>query len=105
MNFKKFNAIGDSEPRAWKRSSAGTKFGGVDEEDEDEIPVPYCDEDEEDLDDDDTTEEDEELDEIETETESESITSIQSKKRNNKKVPVLPKCIIILQEETDFMPE
>jgi len=45
------------------------------------------------------------LDEIETETETESITSVQSKKRNNKKVPVLQKCSIILQEETDFMPE
>ena len=104
MNFKKFNAIGDSEPKAWKRSSAGTKFG-VDEDEEDEIPVPYCDEDDELEEEDTTEEEDEELDEIETETETESITSVQSKKRNNKKMPVLPKCSIILQEETDFMPE
>ena len=26
MNFKKFNSIGDSEPRAWSQS-IGTKFG------------------------------------------------------------------------------
>ena len=102
MNFKKFNAIGDSEPKAWKRSSVGTKFG-IDDEDEDEIPVPYCDEDEEE--EEDTTEEDEEIEETETETETESITSVQSKKRNNKQIPIIQKCNIILQEEFDFMPE
>jgi hypothetical protein len=69
MNFKRFNDIGDSEPRAWKRA-LGTRFDTDDEDDE--IPVPYCDEFEEDVD----VESDQEVDaEADTETETESITS------------------------------
>ena len=86
MNFKKFNDIGNSEPRASgfgrRSSSVSTRFE-ADEEDVDEIPVPYCDEFEED--EEDTEEEDtEETDETETETETESITSVGSKKKSIK---------------------
>ena len=109
MNFKRFNDIGNSEPRASgfnrRSSSISTRFD-AEEEEVDEIPVPYCDEFEEDEEDD--TEEEEENEENETETETESITSIDSKKnplkRNNKKT-VVQVCTIVLKEEFDFMPE
>ena len=43
MNFKNFNQIGNSEPSAWNTISGntGTKLG---DDDENEVPVPYCDE-------------------------------------------------------------
>jgi len=98
MNFKKFNNIGDSDPRPWNRS-VGTRF---DEGEDDEIPVPYCDEfdEEEDVDE----EPEDEIEADETETETESITSVGSKKNQKKNIKQTI-CSIILQEETDFMPE
>jgi hypothetical protein len=91
MNFKKFNDIGDSEPKAWKRG-VGTKFETDDFED-DEIPVPYCDESDEETEDDD---EYEDL-EVDTETETESVTSI------TKKIKFFSSNV--LHEENDFKPE
>ena len=75
MNFKKFNEIGDSEPRAWKRG-VGSRFDTDDEED-DEIPVPYCD----DFEEDDDTEVVEDEAEAETETDTESISSVITSKK------------------------
>ena len=113
MNFKKFNDIGNSEPRAWNRSSSvGTRIGTADEED-DEVPAPYCDEFDEDTAEEDTEEEDteEEMEDPEVETETESISSVGSKKnvskRNKKALAIQQQQIstIILQEEFDFMQE
>jgi hypothetical protein len=70
MNFKKFNDIGDSEPRAWKRG-VGSRFDTDDEDDE--IPVPYCDDFEEDVDVESDTEADADA-EVDTETDTESTT-------------------------------
>ncbi len=96
MNFKKFNDIGDSEPRAWK-PSMGTKFDS--EEDEcDEVPGPYC----EDCDDISSTdsETDDECEEADTETETDSVKSTPLK-RIQKKIITSS----VLQEENDFLPE
>ena len=104
MNFKKFNDIGDSEPRAWSHASIGTKFGEEDEEDE--LPVPYCDEFEDEESESGTDEEIEEV-ETETETETESITSVDSSKKKRtcrQKQPIII-CQVALQEEADFMQE
>jgi len=109
MNFKKFNDIGNSEPKAWNRSSsAGTRIVIADEEDE--VPVPYCDEFDEDTEED--TEEEEEEEDPEIETETESISSAGSKKniakRGGKKALAIQQkqiSTIILQEEFDFMQE
>ena len=90
MNFKRFNDIGDCEPRAWNRGVPGTRFAEDDEDEDDEIPVPYCDEFEE--------EESEEDEEVETETETDSVTS------SGKPVKRLL-VSIVLQEESDFMAE
>lgn len=76
MNFKKFNDIGDSEPRAWKRG-VGSRFDTDDEED-DEIPVPYCDDFEEEEEDTEVVEDDAEA---ETETDTESISSVITSKK------------------------
>ena len=97
MNFKKFNDIGDSEPRAWNKDFIGSRFT-VDEDEEDEIPVPYCDEFDDEMETEDDT--DEQLEEDETETETESITSIGKPIKR-----VLKNTGPILQEETDFMQE
>ena len=92
MNFKRFNDIGDCEPRAWNRGVPGTRFADDDDEEDDEIPVPYCDE----FDD----EESEEDEEVETETETDSVTS------SGKPVKKALKNIsLVLQEESDFMAE
>jgi hypothetical protein len=94
MNFKKFNDIGDSEPRAWNKASAGTRF---DDFDDDEVPVPYCDEFE---DEEESESEDEEQEQDDTETETESVTS------SGKPVKrALRNIGLVLQEETDFMQE
>jgi len=106
MNFKKFNQIGNSEPRAWNTISGntGTKFG--DDEDEDEVPVPYCDEF-----DDEESEEEEEEDEEETVTETETETdtdSVGSKKKcplKRTRCMVPNTVFVVLQEELDFMVE
>lgn len=103
MNFKKFNQIGNSEPRAWNTISGntGTKFG--DDEDEDEVPVPYCDEF-----DDEESEEEEEEEETVTETETETDTdSVGSKKCRLKRTRcMVPNTVfVVLQEELDFMVE
>jgi hypothetical protein len=74
MNFKKFNDIGDSEPRAWKRG-VGSRFETDDEED-DEIPVPYCDDFEDEEEEPEAVE-----DEVETETDTESISSVITSKK------------------------
>ena len=107
MNFKKFNQIGNSEPRAWNTLSGGntgTKFG-KDEDDEDEVPVPYCDE----FDDDDEEEEESEEETVtETETETETDTdSVGSKKNPLKRTikPIINTVFVVLQEELDFMVE
>jgi hypothetical protein len=94
MNFKKFNDIGDCEPRAWNKNVSGTKFS-IDDDDDDEIPVPYCD----DFDEDSEEEVDEEeVDETETETETDSVTSSGK--------PVKRGFVsVVLQEESDFMAE
>jgi hypothetical protein len=91
MNFKRIHDIGN-EPRAWNKN-VGTKF--TVDEDDDEIPVPYCDEFDEDGD---VSESDEEIEEEETETETDSVTSVTKRAI---RVPIGP----VLQEETDFMPE
>ena len=94
MNFKRFNDIGDCEPRAWNKCVSGTKFS-IDEDDDDEIPVPYCDEFE-----DEESEEDSEDEVEDTETETDSVTS------SGKPVKKALKNIsIVLQEESDFMKE
>ena len=111
MNFKKFDTIGDSEPRAWSQS-IGTKFG-KDDEDEDEIPVPYCDESEEEEESDEEDEEEEyEVTETETETETETDTDSVGSKKSIKKNPlkrtrkiVTNTIFVVLQEELDFMEE
>jgi hypothetical protein len=100
MNFKKFNDIGDSEPRGWS-SSVGTKFTNEDE-DEDELAVPYCDEFE---DEEEETDEEELLDENETETETESIDSRRGALKRNSKRGGVPLECIVLQEEVDFKEE
>ena len=92
MNFKRFNDIGDCEPRAWNKGVPGTKFAEDDEDDE--IPVPYCDEFEEE----ESEEENDQDDEVETETETDSVTS---SGRCTKRVLVS----VVLQEESDFMAE
>jgi len=74
MNFKKFNDIGDSEPRAWKRG-VGSRFETDDDED-DEIPVPYCDDFEDEEEEPEAAEE-----EAETETDTESISSVITSKK------------------------
>ena len=95
MNFKRFNDIGDSEPRAWNRDTPGTKFTVEEDEDDYEIPVPYCDEFE------DEESEDDSEDEVEdTETETDSVTS------SGKPVKrALKNISLVLQEESDFMKE
>jgi hypothetical protein len=96
MNFKKFNDIGDSEPRAWK-PSFGTRFDSEDDEC-DEVPGPYCD----DCDDIGGTESDtdDDCDDAETETETDSVKS-NPLKRIIKKIVTTS----VLQEEFDFLPE
>ena len=97
MNFKKFNSIGDSEPRAWSQS-IGTKFG-KEEDDEDELPVPYCDESEEE-------EESEEETVTETETDTDSVGSKKSKNPLKRTRQTTVSVIsVVLQEELDFMTE
>jgi hypothetical protein len=91
MNFRKFNDIGDSEPKPWKPSS-GTRFDS-DDDNCDEVPGPYG-EAESDLE----SETDEEIDENETETESESNKSTPLKRINKKLVNS-----VVLEEEADFM--
>ena len=98
MNFKKFNDIGDSEPRAWNKDVIGSRFA-VDEDEDDEIPVPYCDEFDEEMETEDDAEE-EPIEEDETETETESITSIGKPIKR-----ALKTTGPVLQEETDFMQE
>jgi hypothetical protein len=96
MNFKRFNDIGDCEPRAWNRSAPGTRFAVDDDDDDDEIPVPYCD----DFDDEESEEEQEHEDEVDTETETDSVAS--------SGVPVkrmMKNISVVLQEESDFMKE
>ena len=90
MNFKKFNDIGDCEPRAWNKIVAGTRFQSDDEDDE--VPVPYCDE----FEDEESSEEEEE----DTETETDSISSTGKPVKR-----CLKNISIVLQEETDFMME
>jgi hypothetical protein len=102
MNFKNFDDIGDSEPRAWSQS-IGTKFG-KDDEDEDEIPVPYCDESDEES----SSEEDleDEVTETETETETESVGSTKKKYISKRTRQTATAAVyIVLQEELDFMTE
>ena len=94
MNFKRFNDIGDSEPRAWNKVTPGTKFATEDEDEDDEIPVPYCDEFEED------EESEEENEEEDTETETDSVTSSGRPVKR-----VLKNISLVLQEESDFMVE
>jgi hypothetical protein len=94
MNFKRFNDIGDCEPRAWNKSAPGTRFALEDDEEDYEIPVPYCDEFEEE----ESEEENEQEDEVDTETETDSVTS---SGKPVKRVFVS----IVLQEESDFMTE
>jgi hypothetical protein len=89
MNFKQFRDIGDSEPRGWKKP-LGSRFG-VEEDDDDEVPVPYCDEFDE-FESDAESEPDVDID-SETETETESITS-------TKKLKFVASNI--LNEENDF---
>ena len=106
MNFKKFNSIGDSEPRAWSQS-IGTKFG-KEEDDEDELPVPYCDEFDEDSESEEEEEEEEEetVTETETETDTESTGSKKSKNPIKRaRCPVQNTVFVILKEELDFMVE
>jgi hypothetical protein len=93
MNFKRFEDIGDCEPRAWNRGVPGTKFS-ADDDDDDEIPVPYCDEFE-----DESEDENEQEDENDTETETDSVTSSGRSKK------VLKNISVVLQEEYDFMVE
>jgi hypothetical protein len=95
MNFKNFDDIGDSEPRAWSHS-IGTKFGK--DEDDDEVPVPYCDEFDDESSDEDPVEEEEDA---ETETETESVGSAKKNPLKRKQVVVGT----VLQEELDFMAE
>lgn len=93
MNFKRFSAIGDCEPRAWNKGVPGTRF---DDYEDDEVPVPYCD----DFDDEsrDGDAEDGECEE-DTETETDSVSSCSGK-------PVKRVCVsLVLQEESDFMSE
>jgi hypothetical protein len=92
MNFRRFNDIGDGEPKAWK-PSLGTRFD-TDDDECDEVPGPYCDEDAES----EVESESEEDDETETETESNKSTPL---KRINKKLINST----VLQEESDFMQE
>lgn len=94
MNFKRFNDIGDCEPRAWNKSAPGTRFALEDDEEDYEIPVPYCDEFEEE----ESEEENEQEYEVDTETETDSVTS---SGKPVKRVFVS----IVLQEESDFMTE
>jgi hypothetical protein len=104
MTFKNFDDIGDSEPRAWGGSSMGTKLG-KDEDDDDEIPVPYCDEFEEEFESEEE-DEDEPVTENDTETDTESVGSLKLKnplKRNNKSTAAA--FTVVLQEEVDFMEE
>ena len=106
MGFKNFDDIGDAEPRAWSQS-VGTKFGKEEDEEDDEIPVPYCDEFDEDEEDE---EEDEAIEETETETETEteSIGSTKSKnplKRTRHSTASALVFSVVLQEESDFMVE
>ena len=104
MNFKNFDDIGDSEPRAWSQS-IGTKFG-KDDEDEDEIPVPYCDESDEESS---SSEEDleDEVTETETETETESVGSTKKKNplKRTRQIATAAVFSVVLQEEFDFMTE
>lgn len=101
MNFKNFDDIGDSEPRAWSQS-IGTKFGKDEDEDDDEVPVPYCDEFDDESSDEDPVDEEEE--DAETETETESVGS--TKKNPLKRKQVLVGTLnTVLQEELDFMAE
>ena len=93
MNFKRFNDIGDSEPRAWNKVT-GTKFAQEEDDDDDEIPVPYCDEFEDD------EESEEENEEEDTETETDSVTSSGRPVKR-----VLKNISLVLQEESDFMVE
>jgi hypothetical protein len=93
MNFKRFSDIGDGEPRAWNKGVPGTRFA-IEDDDYDEIPVPYCDEFEEE----ESEEENEQEDEVDTETETDSVTS------SGKPVKRLL-VSVVLQEESDFMAE
>ena len=110
MNFKNFNQIGNSEPRAWNTISGniGTKFGDDnDDDDENEVPVPYCDE----FDDEESEEEEEEEEDEETVTETETETdtdSVGSKKKcplKRTRCMVPNTVFVVLQEELDFMVE
>jgi hypothetical protein len=99
MNFKKFRDIGDSEPRAWI-ASVGTKFT-AEEDDEDELPVPYCDEEVEE-----ESEDEELVEENETETETDSVSSVSTnplKRCFRRSTPTTVS--IVLQEELDFREE
>jgi hypothetical protein len=104
MNFKKFDSIGDSEPRAWSQS-IGTKFG-KEEDDEDEVPVPYCDESDEEEESEDEESEDEEETVTETETDTDSVGSKKSKNPLKRTRQTTVSVIsVVLQEELDFMAE
>jgi hypothetical protein len=102
MNYKNFDDIGSDEPRGWNiGKSTTTNIGDEDDEEDNEIPVPYCDEfEEEECDDQEDQEED---------TQDDETSSVGS--TEEKFFPIRrPRqttfsYVVVLQEEDDFIQE
>jgi hypothetical protein len=97
MSFKKFNSIGDSDPKGW----TPTSFTKIQEEDveNNEVPVPY---------ESDSDIEESEVDDIGEECEVSSIEYASSVEESNFRVKKTRRTfsyVVVLQEESDFIPE
>ena len=99
MNYKNFDDIGSEEPRGWTIGKS-TATNIEEEEDEDnEIPTPYCDE----FEDEEDQEEEEEVSTQDDETSS--IGSTDEKLFRIRKPRQTFSYVVVLQEETDFIQE
>ena len=102
MNYKNFDDIGSEEPRGWKIGKSTTTNIGDEEDEDNEIPVPYCDEFEED---EECQDEDQEEEISTQDDETSSVGSIEEKMFPIRKPRQTFSYVVVLQEEDDFVQE